>query len=968
MIRASTAHAVSRAWPGAVAFTVAAILHPLIGAAQSAPAQTTGDTPDSTQLEQVTVTGSRISGNGFSTPTPVSVVGADRAEQLATTNVGNLLNDLPSFRADATPSAPTGGYVGGRILDLRGLGAQRTLVLVDGQRFIPSTTVGTVDTNMIPSILLQRAEVVTGGASAAYGSDAVAGVVNFILDNKLNGVKADLTYGQSQRQDDKDRTAAIAGGSDFMGGRAHLTAAAEFEDNGGIGTCTEREWCAEEWLNFGRNPGQTNIPGNNILPHIRPSTIAITGVINASTYAKGSPALTTDPLHGIGFNPDGTPRAFQYGSMVNSLYMVGGEGEGHDAYFEGLPLMAPTQRYNLYSIGSFNFTDKVTGKLAVSFGHLLAHTEGVQYKNISTVITRDNPYLPTSTNPAFNIGSIMDADHINSFTLGRAYEDVGNPLTTAQNKVFRAVGSLQGELSGSWGWDGYYQFGRNELSIDTTGNDVVARFTNSIDSIKLPSGQIVCRINADANPNNDDPNCAPLNPFGNQVSAAARAYVTANSFQHNVTRENVVAANLHGDLFSTWAGPVGAATGVEYRADKIDGTTDPISQGLGFYAGNGSNLSGRLNVSEAYFEGEAPLAKDITLLKSVELNGAIRETHYDRNGLGQSSGVNATTWKLGLVWDLTDQFRLRGTRSRDIRAPNISELFGPTTTGFGILNDPARNGLQTNPVVRSGSNPKLVNEIADTWSGGIVWRPSGALDWMQLSVDYYDISVAEAIGTLGAQTIATRCYQGATEFCGLITRDANGVITQIVDVQQNVNKLITRGVDTEIDMHHQFDKIGNIDYRILFTYYSDLITQDSAGPVNRAGQTGLRAGTIPGVPRYILDTLLNWGAGPTSVSLHTRFIPEGIYNVAFVGPDQPGYSLANPASSNTNHVKSALYLDLIGHYHLHEFSKGSLEVFGGVNNLLDTDPPRVPGANGSGNNVYFSPIGRNYTVGVRYRQ
>ena len=936
--------------------------------AQEAPAAAPSSDTGEQKLEQVTVTGSRIARNGFSAPTPVSVVGAERAEQLGTTNVGDLLNDLPAFRADQTPSAPGAGYVGGRILDLRGLGAQRTLVLVDGQRFIPSTTVGTVDTNMIPSIILQRAEVVTGGASAAYGSDAVAGVVNFILDDRFNGIKSQVSYGESQRQDNRDKTAGLAAGSDFLDGRLHFTAAAEFEDNGGIGTCTQREWCAEEWLNFGRLPGQTNIPANNILPDINPSTIAIAGVINASTYAKGSTALATDPLHGIGFTPNGTPRAFQYGSLVNSLYMVGGEGFGHDAYFEGLPLEAPTERYNLDTITSFNVNDRVTAKLNVSFGHLEAATEGVQYKNINTLITRDNPFLPTSTNPQFDIPAIMDANHITSFTLGRAYEDVGNPLTSETNKVIRAVGSLQGELGGSWGWDAYYQFGRNELRLDTINNDVVAHFAQAIDSVKLPNGQIVCRVNADANPNNDVPGCVPLNPFGNQVSPAAAAFVTASSFQHNITTEHVVAANFHGDLFSTWAGPVAAATGVEYRSDKIDGTTDPISQALGFYAGNGSNLSGRLNVSEGYFEGEAPLVKDLFLARSIDLNGAIRETHYDRNGEGESSGVNATTWKLGLVWETGDFVRLRGTRSRDIRAPNISELFGPNTTGFGILSDPARGGLQTNPIVLSGSNPKLVNEIADTWTGGIVFSPGGPSGPLQLSIDYYDISVANAIGTLGAQTIATRCYQGATEFCGLITRDANGVITQIVDVQQNVNRLITRGVDAEIDVRHQFQRAGNIDYRVLLTYYSDLITQDSAGPVNRAGQTGLRAGTIPGVPRYILDTLLNWGYGPTSLSLHSRFIPSGIYNVAFIGPDQPGYSIANPASSNTNHVKSALYLDLIAHYQLLQSAKSTVEVYGGIDNLLDTDPPRVPGANGTGNNVYFSPIGRNFTIGLRYRE
>jgi outer membrane cobalamin receptor len=222
------------------------------------------------------ITGSRISHAGFEAPTPVSIVGADRLEQRAATNIGDLLNELPSFRPTQTPASGglgtgLGGYFGGRVLDLRGLGAVRTLVLVDGKRFVPSTTQATVDTNMIPSILLQRAEVVTGGASAAYGSDAVAGVVNFVLDQRLNGIRSSVEYGQSGRRDDQTYSAALAGGTDLWGSRAHVVAALEYEKNKGVGTCIEREWCAEEWLNFGNTPaGANGLPANNILPHVRP--------------------------------------------------------------------------------------------------------------------------------------------------------------------------------------------------------------------------------------------------------------------------------------------------------------------------------------------------------------------------------------------------------------------------------------------------------------------------------------------------------------------------------------------------------------------------------------------------------------------------------------------------------------------------------------------------------------------------
>jgi iron complex outermembrane recepter protein len=922
--------------------------------------------PEEANLQQVVVTGSRIARAGFEAPTPVSVIGAERLEQRAATNIGDLLNELPAFRPTQTPASGglgtgTGGYFGGRVLDLRGLGPVRTLVLVDGKRFTPSTPQSTVDTNMIPSILVDRAEVVTGGASAAYGSDAVAGVVNFILDERLDGIKSNIEYGESQRQDNKTKAASIAAGTGLWGGRGHLIGAVEYENNGGVGTCTVREWCAEEWLNFG-NPvlGAGGLPANNILPHIRPSTISGAGVINSSV-SGGKTSTATSPLHGISFNPDGTPRPFVYGSLVNSLYMIGGEGEGHDGYFEGIPIVSPTDRYTVYSRLKFDFTNDLQGRFDVSFGHLRAHHDGTEYRSTGLTISADNPFIPTSADPALNIPAIMAANNITSFALGKNFEDIGNPQITSTNSLLRAVASLKGKLGGSWTWDAYYQFGRNDFESDTGNIIINANLAKALSSVRNGAGQIVCKAS--------DPACVPLNPFGMQVSPAARNYLTGTSVQKAVTHESVVAANIQAEPLSLWAGPVSFAGGAEYRNDKTDGTADPISENLGFFTNNAADNSGRIAVTEGYLETDVPLLKDVPFAKQLNFNGAARRTHYARSGSAGSSDVNTTTWKYGLVWEPVEMLRLRATKSRDIRAPNVSELFGPNTTAFSILTDP-RNGVQTNPVVVSGSNAALVPEVADTWTAGFVVQPTGD-GWysrLQTSVDYYDIDIANAIGNLGAQTIATRCESGATEFCALITRDpTSGVITRVNDVLLNVNQQITKGLDLELDYRQPMGPYGDANFRILATYVFDLITVDSAGPVNRAGQTGLRATTIPGIPRYTLDTLINWVDRALSVSLHGRFIPAGIYNAAFVGPDQSGYNIKLTNSSNTNHVKSATYLDLVAEYRFDASKWGELSVYGGVNNLLDTDPPRVPGANGTGNNLLFDPVGRNFKLGVRYK-
>jgi len=468
---------------------------------------------------------------------------------------------------------------------------------------------------------------------------------------------------------------------------------------------------------------------------------------------------------------------------------------------------------------------------------------------------------------------------------------------------------------------------------------------------------------------NDDPACVPLNPFGNQNSQAAIDYVTGTSIQDNVNTENSLSANLTGDVVNLWAGPISMAVGAEYRDDKIAGDADPISVALGFFTNNGQKISGRIKVKEGYLETGVPLARDLPFAKTLDLNGAVRRTSYDRDGLGNSSSVDATTYKYGFVWAPMDWFRFRATKSRDIRAPNISELFGPVTAGFQILNDPAQNGRQVNPTSQSGSNPNLVPEVADTKTAGIVITPQ-ADNWLgriQFSFDYYKIDIDEAIGVLGGQTIANRCFQGATEFCGLITRDGSGTITNIVDVQQNVNQQNTKGADIELSYRQPTERFGEFTFRLLDTRVWSLQTIDSAGPVERAGQTGLRGGTAPGIPKYTVDTLINWKLAGLGVNLHARYIPTGIYNPLFIGPEQNGYSILLPNSSNTNAMPSRTYVDLVGQYEFSLNDNSVLTMFAGVNNLTNAENPRFPGANGSGNNVLFDPVGRTYKLGFRYK-
>jgi len=911
----------------------------------------------------IVVTGSRIQG-GFTAPTPVTVLGADRVQALSITNVGDALNQLPSFRATTGPAtqATNGGNVGARILDLRGLGAPRTLVLVDGKRFVPSTSQGTVDVNLIPSALVRQTEVVTGGASAAYGSDAVAGVVNFILDRNFTGLKAEAIYGISERGDDESQFFSVAGGAQ-IGDRLHITLAGEYENNDGLGDCYTRDWCATQTLILGNTPAGTGgLPGNLIIAGVNTSTVAPGGLINRSYNALGQAIGTaaTDPLRGITFTPDGTPRDFEYGTLVGSLFMLGGEGTGRNSFISPYRMKVPVERYSLYGTATYDVSDTIKASLDMSYGKVKGEVIGNVLRDFNGsllgFIKRDNPFLPDA------IGEAMDDAGAASILLGKADFDLGPARAVAETETYRIIAGLAGELGSRWNWDLSYQYGRTNFTQKSYNSVILANLLNATDAVSDGAGGAVCRINADANPDNDDASCAPYNPFGEGLfSSGAAGYVTGEGFQRTRNNQHVVALNVQGEVFDLPAGSVNLAVGGEYRRDEISGDTDPISAQNGFWTLNGSSLEGSVDVKEVYAEIGVPVLKDSALGYALDINGAIRRTDYSTTGA-------VTTWKLGAVYEPVDGLRLRATRSRDIRAPNLSELVGPRTKTSIGLTDP-RDGLQTNPTVMTGSNPDLSVEKADSWTiGGVLTpRSSGALGRLRLSVDYYDIKVNDAIGTLGAQTLANRCEEGVTEYCALITRDVNGVITQIDDIFLNSNELRTRGFDIEFQYRQPLGSAGDLDLTVLANVVKDLTLTDSAGAVDRAGQTGVRTGTVPGVPDYIIDGMLSWTLDDLKLTTHGRYIPAGIFWTNFVGPDQDGYAPTLPNSVDNNNVPGRFYLDLSAQYTIHGGNGQQYQIFGTINNLLDKDPPIIPGATGGTNQILFDPIGRAFKMGVRVK-
>jgi len=629
-------------------------------------------------------------------------------------------------------------------------------------------------------------------------------------------------------------------------------------------------------------------------------------------------------------------------------------------FLSSLLLKVPVERQSVYGALSYELTDTINAYVDVSYGRVSGKTLSSTYRDYNSSlignIKVDNPYIPAA------ILSTMQANGIAQLQVGRSWFDLGSPVGLAKTETFRIVTGLNGEFGGGWNWDLYYQYGQTNFRQDMYNDPINARVRNAVDAVRNSSGEIVCRINADASTANDDAACAPLNLFGSgQWSQAARNYVIGSGFQRTVNTQHVVAGNVSGDLFSITSRPVSVSVGAEYRENKIEGQTDPISANLGFWVLNGQAVTGKQSVKEGYGEIVVPLLADMAFANNLELNGAFRVTDYSDSG-------EVETWKVGGIYEPVPGIRFRVTQSRDIRAPNLTELRGPqqkTTIG---LTDPV-TGLQANPVVIRGSNPNLKPEKADSFTAGIVIAPrgGGALSRARLSVDYYDIQVSEAIGQLGAQTLVQRCKDGATEFCPLITRDANNNVIQVNDVLVNANELKTRGLDVEFDYRQPIGNLGSLDLRVLSTIYLDLITIDSAGATERAGQTGSRAGTLLGVPDYTIDGTLAWRKGPLTIVGQGRYIPAGKYNVAFVGPDDPNYAVTLPTSVNDNTVPGRYYLNLSATYKFELRSGQEMEVFGAINNVFDRDPPVMPSGNLGTNQVLFDPIGRAFKIGARIK-
>jgi iron complex outermembrane receptor protein len=912
---------------------------------QAAPAPQEAAAP----LEEIVVSGTRIVRDGYAAPTPTSVLGVAEIESAAPANVADFVNQLPSIVGSSTPrsqiSGVSGATTGINALALRNLSATRTLVLLDGQRVPASHLTGLVDVNEFPQALISRVDVVTGGASAAWGSDAVAGVVNFILDKKYTGLKGEIQGGVSTYGDDRSYKISLTGGTGFANDRGHALLSVEDSHVDGI-VGVPRPWYSG--IKTIVNPAYTPTNG-------QPQLLVRSGA-GFSNAAPGA-IISAGPLKGIYFGPGGAPAQLNYGSLVNDPFIVGGDWQYTD--FGTLGDMDPRiSHQSVFARMSYDLSDNVEVFVQASYG--ISKTfefETPQFNLGNLTIQRDNAFLPPQ------ITAQMTALGIASVRVGSTNADLGPVIGTTKRETYRYVIGASGRFEAfdsAWSWDVYGQEGRG-LIYNAAVTSNTANYNRAIDAVRGTNGQIVCRSTL-TNPNDG---CVPYNLLGTGVaSAAAKNYVLGLAWLKNNILQKVEAGSIHGEPFSNWAGPVSLAAGIEHRQESTRGSNDPGSTTNSYFVGNYHASAGSYNVTEGFLETVVPIAKNVVWAKTLDLNAAVRATDYSTSGY-------VTTWKIGATYNPIDDITIRATRSRDIRAPNLSEEFAAGQASTNTLLDPFRNNFNTTYVSLTSGNTALKPEKADTTGIGVVLQPR-FFPGFSASIDYYNIDIADAISTISAVNIVNNCFAGNTTFCGQIIRDSSGAISRILVQPINLLSLAARGVDFESSYSAHLDGIvdswsGDIGIRFLATHYLKNYSSNGINvPTDTAGQNA----QFSGPPSWRYMTSLSYTEGPLRMSLTARAISSGVYSNAYIQCTSacPTSTVTNMTIDN-NHIAGSLWLDAAFNYKFTEILEGFLT----IENLANRAPVQVAGSTSVGlapigvNPSLYDVVGRSFRMGARFK-
>ncbi|PKP93824.1 MAG: TonB-dependent receptor [Alphaproteobacteria bacterium HGW-Alphaproteobacteria-16] len=987
-------------------------------AATGAHAQDVAQTPAEQEAaaaapdgEAITITGSRIKSPSLTSPSPLQVVTEQDIQNTGSIDLLEVLKQNPAIGVPgASRTTNTFGTSPGRsTVNLRNLGPSRTLVLIDGRRTVagdPGSSV--VDLAMIPTAFVERVDVLTGGASAVYGSDAIAGVVNFIYKKSFEGLNLNAQAGISERGDDDQYSVNATFGQNFAGDRGNLLLHVGWQREGLVRN-TSREWAAFDYVSLGTSqrvgtPSNANLTAaqNLFKPLYAPSSVGPGGVF--SIAGTGNRII----------NPDGSVRAYNATT------------DGFNRAADGA-IASPVERLTFAMRSNFDVTDNINvfvegtynkvdtkGYLEASplrtdgsLGAFPASGNANGYFNIESRVFRPDGTSVILRNPfvsdaVYNLANDRTGDGLKdiSFLIRTTMFEPGIRLVTTQRENFRLAFGGEVDLGGGWSADAYYSYGstRAETRMDGLANLYnVANALMAVPDINdvNRNGSTTDAICADANAR--AAGCVPINVFGlnadgsSKISQEAINYVKA-SYQANALQEmHVASANITGTLFQLPGGPVQLAAGVEYREESSRDTFDPLTNQARNGYTQATDTIGSFNVKEAYGEVVVPLLSNTPFFHNLTVRGAARISDYSTVG---------TFWAYngGVEWSPVPDIRLRGVYAHAVRAPNIGELFAAPQAGIIGITDPCQgvtlastgntavncradpgvlaniqaNGAFTLTVPDlqgvgslTATNPNIRQETATTWTLGAVINPVSidALRGLTLTVDYFNIELEDAISRIAQATVLNKCYvQGVSEFCQFVTRRsaANGAfsagsVEQVVRALVNSGGTKTEGLD--FTASYAMNALGGrANLSVAWTHLlANGITPLAGDPYdNTMGELGN--------PKDSANASLSWDSNSWGFTLSAEYIGAQYLDYENF---QTRYVLADGSLPDKKYfrIDSVIYTDAQIRFKVMD----EMQFYIGVKNMFDVDrPPLYSGVSGNANGTY-DPIGRRFYAGARLR-
>ncbi|HBK45890.1 MAG TPA: TonB-dependent receptor [Xanthomonadaceae bacterium] len=955
-----------------------ALLAAGFGTPQALAQEATAEGAQATTLDSVTVTGSRLLRSDLNAPSPTTVVTAEDIRMSGSATIENVLNEFPQLAAGNTSSVNNGGGSGVLTANLRGLGASRTLTLVNGRRFMPANSDGVVDLASIPDALIENVEIITGGASAVYGSDAIAGAVNFILKKDFEGLEAAYTRGQTSEGDGAYDKYDLTIGGNFAEERGNAVLSI---------SRTERDPVLQADRAFSEVPldtvnGELTPGGSGSIPGTR---IGLSGAqLSSLAGVDLTPAGECASMSGIRFGENGVPMPYC---------------NPQDAYnYAGLNyLQRPLQRTQITALGRFKLTDSTE-----AYGEAYYSNNRNEYQQAPDSFTPVTPGAASSTllvpnyatNPVLlpavrqffaDNAHIFDPDGDGVAAVvgaGRRADELGPRFYTYERASYNLVGGLRGEFEAGgghwWRWDAYYQEQRTRTDTSNNGQINQARLSQALNATVDADGDLVCV--------NQGSGCVPASIFGlGSISSEAAAFLTPIRSSRETFDRRMAGASMSGTLFDLPAGSVSLAFGAEYRKDDYDFQPSAMDVSGDYGSVSQSPMAGSYSVKELFTEFRVPLLSGARFAQDLAIEGAARYSDYSTIG-----GVN--TWKLGLEWAPSDWMRLRGAYNVAIRAPSLNELYSPQTRGFTAGVDPCIAAANPSAAQQqlciaqgvpaadlptfsqgsvgfertTGGNPELKEEQSKTFTVGTVFSIP-ALEGLNFAVDYFEVEVEDAITNISANQMLSDCFSRldpSSPSCQAIVRLPNGQIDDVRSTLQNIGLLKARGLDFQTD--YRFDlpdalSPGGDPAQLSLTLLASWLFERSMqviadeGELDCAGRMGGGCGGGTGnflIPDFKLNLSAGYRSGPLSLRLQSRMIDKfELY---------PGITAAVSESPRVWYFDANASYDLNGH----------LEIFGGIDNIGDRQPPILGTALAGDANTdvsLYDVLGRRYFLGVRVK-